>query len=102
MANFCAVFGCGKRGDRDKGTSFYRLPAIITHQGEQTKELSKKRKCEWQAAIKRQDTNYAARIMHTLEYALNILSVDSQANYMRLLTQTGFHQGTLATENSKK
>ena len=31
MVNFCAVVGCGKRSDRDKGISFYRLPAVITH-----------------------------------------------------------------------
>ena len=62
MVNFCAVFRCGKRGDRNKGTSFYCLPAIISYQGEQTKKLSEKRQREWLAAIKRQDikqTNYA-------------------------------------------
>ena len=62
MVNFCAVIGCGKRGDRDKGTSFYRLPSIITHQGEQTRRLSERRRREWLAAIRRQDIkpeNYA-------------------------------------------
>ena len=55
MVNFCAVIGCGKRANRDKDTSFYRLPAIITHQGEQTRQLSEKRRREWLAAIRRQD-----------------------------------------------
>ena len=55
MVNFCAVIGCGKRADRDKGTSFYRLPSIITHQGEQTRQLSERRRREWLSAIRRQD-----------------------------------------------
>ena len=55
MVNFCAVVGCGKRGDRDKGTRFFRLPTVITHQGEQTRLLSERRSREWLAAIRRQD-----------------------------------------------
>ena len=55
MVNFCAVIGCAKRADRDKGTSFYRLPSIITHQGEQTRQLSERRRREWLSAIRRQD-----------------------------------------------
>lgn len=46
---------CGNRGDRDKGKSFYRLPAIISHQGEKTLELSKRRQKEWLAKIWRAD-----------------------------------------------
>ena len=42
--NFCAIVGCGNRSDQDKGVNFYRLPAEITHQGERTQELSKKRR----------------------------------------------------------
>ena len=44
MVNFCAVVGCGMRSDRDKGVSFYRLPAEITHQGDMTQELKQKTK----------------------------------------------------------
>lgn len=55
MVNFCVVIGCRKRANRDKGTSFYRLPSIITHQGAQTRELSERRRWEWLAAIRRQD-----------------------------------------------
>lgn len=52
MVNFCGVFGCGNRGDRDK-KSFYRLPAVITSQGEKTFELSQKRRDTWLAHISR-------------------------------------------------
>ena len=47
MVNTCAVVGCGKRSDRDKEKSFYRLPAEVSHQGEKTRELSKKRRELW-------------------------------------------------------
>ena len=41
--------GCGNRSVREKGTSFFRLPSVITHQreeeeGKKTHNLSKKRR----------------------------------------------------------
>ena len=30
MVNICAIMGCSNRSARDKGVSFYRLPAEIT------------------------------------------------------------------------
>ena len=62
VVNFCVVIGCRKQGDRDKGTRFFYLLAVITHQGEQTRLLSKRRRREWLASICRQDIkpeNYA-------------------------------------------
>ena len=56
MVNFCAVIGCGNRWNRDKGKSFYHLPAIITGQGVQTQTLSEKRWVDWLAAIHRKDS----------------------------------------------
>ena len=55
MVNFCAVVGCGNRSDRDKGIKFFRLPFVITHQGKQTHDLSKKRRELWLAWIHRED-----------------------------------------------
>ena len=51
----CAMLKCGNRSKRDKDKRFYRLPSVITHQGEQTLELSKRRQSEWLARIKRAD-----------------------------------------------
>ena len=51
----CAVVGCSNRTEREKGKRFFRLPAIVTHQGDKTHELSKKRQGEWLARIKRDD-----------------------------------------------
>ena len=50
-----AVLKCGNRSKRDKDKRFYRLPSVITHQGEQTLELSKRRQHEWLARIKEAD-----------------------------------------------
>ena len=55
MVNFCAVVGCGNRSDREKEISFYRLPAVIFHQGEKTRELSQKRRDFWLTRIHRED-----------------------------------------------
>lgn len=53
MVNFCAIYGCGNRGDRDRTKSFYRLPAVITRQCKKTEELSSSRRTKWLALIKR-------------------------------------------------
>ena len=55
MVNFCSVVGCSKRSNRDKDVSFYRIPAEISHQGERTQELSKKRRDLWISRIGRAD-----------------------------------------------
>ena len=55
MVNFCACVGCLNRWPRNKEKSFFRLPSVIVHQGEQTRALSERRQREWLAAIKRQD-----------------------------------------------
>ena len=51
----CAVLKCGNRSGRDKGKRFFRLPSMITHQGEKALELSKQRQLQWLARIKRND-----------------------------------------------
>ena len=51
----CAIVGYGNRSNRDKGKSFFRLPSVISHQGPQTQELSKRRQDAWLAKIKRDD-----------------------------------------------
>jgi len=55
MVNFCCVYKCSKRSDRDKDVSYYRIPKIISHQGEQTRELSEERVRAWLSAIHRKD-----------------------------------------------
>ena len=49
----CAVLKCGNRSGRDKDKRFFRLPSVITHQGEKALELSGHRQREWLARIKR-------------------------------------------------
>ena len=55
MVNFCVTVGCSNRIGRDKSKSFFRLPKIITHQGEETKTLSEERRNTWLARISRAD-----------------------------------------------
>ena len=51
----CAIVGCRNTSKRDKDKSFFRLPSVIAHQGDQTFEVSKKRQDLWIARIKRAD-----------------------------------------------
>jgi len=55
MVLTCCVVGCSNRGGRDRGVSFYHIPAVLEHQGEKTFELSSKRRQEWLARINRKD-----------------------------------------------
>ena len=51
----CAVLKCGNHSGRDKDKRFFRLPSVITHQGEKALELSGRRQLEWLARIKRKN-----------------------------------------------
>ena len=51
----CAVLKCRNRSGRDKDKRFFRLPSVITHQGEKALELSRRRQLEWLARIKRKN-----------------------------------------------
>ena len=51
----CAVVGCANRSVRDKTKRFFRLPSIISSQGDQTQELCKRRQAAWIAKIRRED-----------------------------------------------
>ena len=51
----CAIVGCENRSVRDRGKSFYRLPAIISNLGTQTEALSRKRRDAWLVKIRRED-----------------------------------------------
>ena len=53
--NFCNVEGCFTRSEddkvKDKQVHFYRLPAIISHQGKETEQLSAERRRLWLAKL---------------------------------------------------
>ncbi|KAK6180419.1 hypothetical protein SNE40_012579 [Patella caerulea] len=55
MPAFCAVYGCSNRHDRERNRSFYRLPKVITHQGQKSKDLSQARREKWLTNIARRD-----------------------------------------------
>ena len=50
-----AIIGCGTRRVRDKGVYMARIPAIITNQGEEMRELTEERRKAWILAISRED-----------------------------------------------
>ena len=54
MVNYCAIIGCTNTGGKDT-VSFYRLPAVISNQGVQTRELPEKRRRVWLFRISRAD-----------------------------------------------
>ena len=60
MVNFCAVFGCSNRCNREKDKSFFRIPKIVLHGDEEMRALSIERKREWVSMIYRKDTDLTA------------------------------------------
>ena len=57
MGRFCCVIGCSSRSEREKSIRLFNVPLEITHQGVQTRELSKKRRELWLANINREDVS---------------------------------------------
>jgi len=55
MVNFCAIFNCTNRADREKEKSLFRVPKIIEHRSQEDKDLPTRRRNAWIAAIKRKD-----------------------------------------------
>ena len=55
MVNFCVVYGCSNRSNREKDRIYFRLPAIITRPNEEKQALSKERRATWLARIRRDD-----------------------------------------------
>lgn len=51
MVVTCSIFGCTNRKDRESELEFYRLPTVITNQGEACEKLSNERRRVWLANI---------------------------------------------------
>lgn len=60
----CAMVGCSNRTCWAKSTNrnFFRLPKIVEHQGQRTKELCERRRRLWLARINRSDLNEGAGV----------------------------------------
>ncbi len=53
MGRFCCVVGCSQRSERDKNTRFFNVLKVIHHQGEETRDLSQRRREKWLSNINR-------------------------------------------------
>ncbi|KAI0237042.1 hypothetical protein LSAT2_012488 [Lamellibrachia satsuma] len=51
MVNYCNVYGCSNKGDREVDRSFFRIPAVIRNQGEVCETLSSRRRRQWLANL---------------------------------------------------
>ena len=51
----CIVVGCSSKTGYHKGLGFFRIPKIITNQGEEQEELSSRRRNEWISAVSHGD-----------------------------------------------
>ena len=51
----CVVVGCSSKSGKHKGLGFFRIPKIITNQGEEQEELTSRGRKEWISAVSRDD-----------------------------------------------
>ena len=51
----CVVVGCSSKSGKPKGLGFFRIPKVITNQGEEQEELTARRRNEWISAVSRGD-----------------------------------------------
>ena len=47
----CLIVGCSRKTGRDKGIQLYRVPAVVTNQGQEVEQLSIERRRRWISAI---------------------------------------------------
>ena len=51
----CAMVDCGRKTGKGKAVATFRIPAITTHQGNETEEFTRERRMRWISAISRDD-----------------------------------------------
>ena len=86
MPHFCAVVKCSTLAGR-YDRHYYMLPKVITHQGVQTEELSKKRRLKWFAHMGRADLSFSTNNIRELApdaYTLFTLFECHPAHHSRL------------------
>ena len=87
----CIVWGCGSKSGKHKGLGFFRIPKIITDQGEEYEELTRKRRERWISAVSRGDTAEKPMISsRQKEFAVVIFTKDSQRRTSISSIQTGY------------
>jgi hypothetical protein len=64
MINFCAVYGCSNRSNRNIEYSFFRLPAVKANVGQETKTVMEERRSVWLNRIRRVDLT-PEKLAHT-------------------------------------
>ncbi|KAL3854700.1 hypothetical protein ACJMK2_013958 [Sinanodonta woodiana] len=62
----CGIVGCSNRKGVTKNISFFKVPKILTDQGEETLKLSEERRRLWKATINRKDIDTEERWEGTL------------------------------------
>ena len=55
MVNFCAVYGCSNRSNREKDKSFFRIPKVPVNCDDLTRNLSTERRHLWITRINRKN-----------------------------------------------
>lgn len=52
MPMCCVVYGCANRSNREKNKSYYRVPKVVAHKGENVKKLTEKRRKMWLESLR--------------------------------------------------
>lgn len=60
----CCVYGCNNRSDNGGGKSFFKVPNIVSHHGEESLLLSTERRNKWFASINRKELNVCVKKDH--------------------------------------
>ncbi|XP_019861511.1 PREDICTED: THAP domain-containing protein 5-like [Amphimedon queenslandica] len=55
MVVSCCIVNCTNRAQKGNKQRFYRIPKVIQHLGEQTKDLTERRRAKWLSRINRKD-----------------------------------------------
>ncbi|XP_051761784.1 E3 ubiquitin-protein ligase TRIM39-like isoform X2 [Ctenopharyngodon idella] len=62
MVSTCVVPGCRNRSSDSKKVSFFRIPRVRTHEGEETRALCERRRATWIARINKKRISDSCRV----------------------------------------
>ena len=53
--SYCSIVGCSNNSGNTDQIGFFRVPSVLTREGIETEELTKKRRAAWIRAINRKN-----------------------------------------------
>ena len=97
----CIIVGCFMKRGKNKDVGFFRVPSVITNEGEKANELSIERRNRWISAISRDDISQKTSSRMSVFVVSTSFQADQQTIGIDTML-TGFLPCTLAKHRTER